>query len=283
MSSSESNGRGAPWRGQYRSFHHAPRRFYRPPAYLAAHGEVRACQCPLLASILPRRAGHGVDAGTEPGLSAGCQTRSSEIGKMTLRVVGAGLGRTGTTSLKAALEFLLKAPCYHMDEVYAHPEHVEVWRSALRGDSADLSALMEGYAASVDWPAGAFWRELSSLFPHALFVLTVRESAEAWWRSANATILEKNRQPVSPKDPLAVSSGMIEEMMSLRFTPDWNDRESALAAYERHNESVRQAIAPGRLLEWKAGDGWEPLCARLEVPVPKTAFPTRIRPKSFAG
>ena len=83
---------------------------------------------------------------------------------MTLRVVGAGLGRTGTTSLKAALEFLLKAPCYHMDEVYNHPEHVEVWRSALRGDSADLSALMEGYAASVDWPAGAFWRELSSLF-----------------------------------------------------------------------------------------------------------------------
>ena len=68
---------------------------------------------------------------------------------MTLRVVGAGLGRTGTTSLKAALEFLLKAPCYHMDEVYAHPEHVELWRSALRGDSADLSALMEGYAATV--------------------------------------------------------------------------------------------------------------------------------------
>ena len=174
---------------------------------------------------------------------------------MTLRVVGAGLGRTGTTSLKAALEFLLKAPCYHMDEVYNHPEHVEVWRSALRGDSADLSALMEGYAATVDWPAGAFWRELSSLFPHALVVLTVRESAEAWWRSANATILEKNRQPVSPKDPLAVSSGMIEEMMSLRFTPDWNDRQSALAAYERHNESVRQAIAPGRLLEWKPSDG----------------------------
>ena len=202
---------------------------------------------------------------------------------MTLRVVGAGLGRTGTTSLKAALEFLLKAPCYHMDEVYNHPEHVEVWRSALRGDSADLSALMEGYAASVDWPAGAFWRELSSLFPHALVVLTVRESAEAWWRSANATILEKNRQPVSPKDPLAVSSGMIEEMMSLRFTPDWNDRESALAAYERHNESVRQGIAPGRLLEWKPDDGWEPLCARLDVPVPKTAFPHKNSAKEFRG
>ena len=90
---------------------------------------------------------------------------------MTLRVVGAGLGRTGTTSLKAGLELLLSAPCYHMDEVYAHPEHVEVWRSALRGDTSGLGAVMAGYAATVDWPGGAFWRELSSLFPDALSVV----------------------------------------------------------------------------------------------------------------
>lgn len=202
---------------------------------------------------------------------------------MTLRVVGAGLGRTGTTSLKAALEILLEAPCYHMDEVYAHPEHVEAWRLALRGDCSGLGAIMAGYAATVDWPAGAFWRELSSLYPGALVVLTVRESAEAWWRSANTTILEKNRQPASPGDPLAVSSGMIAEMMSWRFTPDWNDRQSALAAYERHNESVRQGIAPGRLLEWKPSDGWEPLCARLDVPVPKTAFPHKNSAREFRG
>lgn len=202
---------------------------------------------------------------------------------MALRVVGAGLGRTGTTSLKTALEFLLKAPCYHMDEVYDHPEHVEVWRSALRSDTAGLSAIMEGYAATVDWPAGAFWRELSSLFPQALVVLTVRESAEAWWRSANATILEKNRQPVSANEPLAVSSGMIAEMMAWRFTPDWNDRQSAIEAYERHNESVRQGTAPSRLLEWKPSDGWEPLCARLEVPVPEMPFPHKNSAKEFRG
>ena len=76
---------------------------------------------------------------------------------------------------------------------------------------------------------------------------------------------------------------MIEEMMSLRFTPDWNDRQSALAAYERHNESVRQGIAPDRLLEWKPDDGWEPLCARLDVPVPKTAFPHKNSAKEFRG
>jgi hypothetical protein len=202
---------------------------------------------------------------------------------MTLRVVGAGLGRTGTTSLKAALEFLLKAPCYHMDEVYDHPEHVEVWRSALRGDTAGLGAVMQGYAATVDWPAGAFWRELNSLFPDALVVLTVRESAEAWWRSANTTILEKNRQLASPDDPLAVTSGMIAEMMSLRFTPDWSDQESAMAAYERHNASVRQGVASGHLLEWKPDDGWEPLCVRLGLPVPETAFPHKNSAKEFRG
>lgn len=202
---------------------------------------------------------------------------------MALRVVGAGLGRTGTTSLKTALEFLLKAPCYHMDEVYSHPEHVEVWRAALRGEAADLGGVMEGYAATVDFPAGAFWRELSLLFPEALVILTVRESAEAWWRSANATIFEKNRQPVSPEDPLAITSGMIAEMMSSRFTPDWNDRDSAMAAYERHNDAVRQGVPPGRLLEWKPDNGWEPLCAALDLPVPSTAFPHKNSAREFRG
>jgi hypothetical protein len=202
---------------------------------------------------------------------------------MALRVVGAGLGRTGTTSLKTALEFLLKAPCYHMDEVYSHPEHVEVWRAALRGEAGDLGSVMEGYAATVDFPAGAFWRELSLLFPEALVILTVRESAEAWWQSANATIFEKNRQPVSPGDPLAISSGMIAEMMSSRFTPDWNNRDSAMAAYERHNDAVRQGVPPGRLLEWKPDNGWEPLCAALGLPVPSTAFPHKNSAREFRG
>lgn len=202
---------------------------------------------------------------------------------MALRVVGAGLGRTGTTSLKTALEFLLKAPCYHMDEVYSHPEHVEVWRAALRGDAADLGGIMDGYAATVDFPAGAFWRELSSLFPEALVILTVRESAEAWWRSANTTIFEKNRQPVSPDDPLAVSSGMIAELMSARFTPNWNDPNSAMAAYERHNDAVRQGVEPSRFLEWKPDNGWEPLCAALDLPVPSTVFPHKNSAREFRG
>ena len=94
---------------------------------------------------------------------------------MTLRVVGAGLGRTGTLSLKVALERLLGAPCYHMSEVFAHPEHVGAWRDAARGRPPDWSALFAGYRAAVDWPAAAFWPELSAAFPDAIVVLSVRD------------------------------------------------------------------------------------------------------------
>jgi hypothetical protein len=160
-----------------------------------------------------------------------------------------------------------------MDEVFEHTEHVEVWRAAIRGEPADLEGLMKGYVASVDWPGAAFWRELASLFPDSLVLLSVRESPEAWWRSVSPTIFEKMRHPAPPTAPLPLSSGMIEEMTRLRFTPDWNDREGAVAAYERHNESVRRAVAPKRLLEWQPGDGWAPLCMALGMPIPKIEFP----------
>src|SRR5579862_5982463 len=104
-----------------------------------------------------------------------------------MRVVGAGLGRTGTHSLKIALERLLGAPCYHMVEVFAHPEHVPAWRGAALGQMPDWHALFDGYAATVDWPSAAFWPELSEAFPETLVVLSVRD-AEAWWQSASQTI-----------------------------------------------------------------------------------------------
>ena len=106
---------------------------------------------------------------------------------MTLRVVGAGLGRTGTLSLKLALEKLLGGPCYHMAEVFAHPEHVPVWHAAARGEPVDWRALFAGYRAGVDWPQGSFWPEIAQAFPDALVLLSVRD-ADSWWQSASETI-----------------------------------------------------------------------------------------------
>src|SRR5438445_13745946 len=87
--------------------------------------------------------------------------------RMTLRVVGASLGRTGTHSLKIALEQLLGAPCYHMLEVIAHPEYARDWKRAIDGEPVDWEVVMDGYAAAVDWPAAAFWRELAAANPEA--------------------------------------------------------------------------------------------------------------------
>ena len=107
---------------------------------------------------------------------------------MSLRVVGAGLPRTGTRSLQVALGQLLGGPCYHMVEVFEHLEHVPTWRDAVRGQPPDWNDFLSEYDAAVDWPASAFWRELADANPDALIVLSVRDDGATWWRSADQTI-----------------------------------------------------------------------------------------------
>jgi hypothetical protein len=184
-----------------------------------------------------------------------------------LKVVGAGVGRTGTLSLKVALERLLGAPCYHMAEVFSHQDHVVLWRDAARGKMPDWAALMHGFEAAVDWPAAAFWPELTKAFPDALVLLSVRD-ANAWWKSANGTIF-----PATSRAPSELWRSMVEEMFSNRFTSEIHDRDAAVAAYERHNARVRAEVPASRLLEWSPGDGWEPICRALGVPVPDEEFP----------
>lgn len=185
---------------------------------------------------------------------------------MTLRVVGAGLGRTGTLSLKVALEKLLGGPCYHMVEVLTHPEHVAAWREVARGGSPDWQALFRDYRAVVDWPAASFWPELMEAFPDALVLLSVREP-EAWWKSASTTIFPTSRKADGDwRD-------MVDEVFAARFTSRLDDRAACIAAFERHNAEVRERVPAARLLEWRASEGWEPLCAALGVPVPAEPFP----------
>jgi hypothetical protein len=185
---------------------------------------------------------------------------------MALRVIGAGLGRTGTLSLKVALEKLLGAPCYHMTEVFAHPEHVALWHGAARGTMPDWEHLFQGYAATADWPSASFWPELCDVYPDALVVLSVRD-ADSWWRSASSTIFPTSRaQQGEWRD-------MVDAVFAARFTSDLDDGTACVDAFERHNARVRAAVPAGRLLEWRAGDGWAPLCGALDLPVPDGPFP----------
>jgi hypothetical protein len=198
---------------------------------------------------------------------------------MALRVVGAGVGRTGTASLKQALERLLGAPCYNAYELgVVHLEHVPLWHEAARGREPNWGDIYQGYVATVDWPAASFWRELHRAYPESLVLLSTRASTDEWFRSADATIIEFTRQAgeqeVTRWTPdMQAWYSMILDVFETRFTPAPFDEQLAKKAYERHNAEVRAEVPADRLLEWQPGDGWEPLCERLGVPVPDEPFP----------
>jgi hypothetical protein len=188
----------------------------------------------------------------------------------SLRVVGAGLPRTGTASMKEALERLLGGPCYHMREVFEHPEHSALWSRALHGDAAGWRACLQGYVAAVDWPASFFWREIADANPDAPVLLTVRTDARAWWGSVDATIMAVLRREALQHDP--AWAAMAIELFERTGIRD-GDPDGTMALYERHNAEVRAAVPPERLIEWRPGDGWEPICTGLGIPVPDEPYP----------
>ncbi len=185
---------------------------------------------------------------------------------MTLRVIGAGTGRTGTASLKLALEQLLGAPCYHMFEVSRRAGDAAAWRDAANGDPPDWREFFEGYAAVVDWPASAFWRELCEAFPDALILLSYRDP-ESWWKSASSTIFPSTLRASGER------RDMLDALFGRRFTLDLENRDACIAAYRRHVDDVRQNAPSHRLLQWQPGDGWAPICGALGLKVPDTPFP----------
>lgn len=191
---------------------------------------------------------------------------------MSLRVVGAGLPRTGTGSLAVALETLLGRPCYHMREIPGHPYDTGPhWARALATGSTDWDALFEGYVAAVDWPAALFWRELVAHDPDALVLLSLRDSTDTWLDSMEATVLPVARAVA----PAGWIGGRDLALMLERFagTADWDHREVLRDAHDRWVTGVRADADPELLLEWRPGDGWEPLCRALGVPVPDEEFP----------
>jgi hypothetical protein len=188
---------------------------------------------------------------------------------MELAVVGAGVGRTGTHSLKIALEQLLDAPCHHMLEILGDPVQVPAWTDAIEGRPVDWSTLLTRYRALVDWPGASFWPELSAANPDALVLLSVRDP-ESWYRSASNTIfLAFDHMPPE----LAPWMGAVRKLLHDRFSDRLDDPTAMMDAFARHNDAVRAEIPAGRLLEWSPGDGWEPICDRLGLPVPTEPFP----------
>jgi hypothetical protein len=187
---------------------------------------------------------------------------------MSLRIVGAGLGRTGTMSLKLAIEQLDLGPCYHMVEVFKNPAAPGYWEAAADGAPTDWEKVFDGYNATVDWPSASFYKTLADAYPDAKVILTVRDS-EAWFASTQATIFSRDyTQP-----PTTPFESMVRKVVGRMFDMRMNDRDWAISVFERHNAEVRRAIAPERLLTYEVAQGWAPLCAFLGVEVPGAPMP----------
>ncbi len=188
---------------------------------------------------------------------------------MTLKVVGAGVGRTGTHSLKIALEQLLGGRCHHMIEVLGDPTQVPGWTDAIEGRSVDWSEMLADYVSLVDWPGCSFWPELTAANPDALVLLSVRDP-ESWYRSASNTIFQAFDTVPPDLEPWMSA---VRQLFHDRFSDQLDDPTAMIDAYERHNAAVRDTIPAARLLEWTPGDGWVPICERLGLGVPEEPFP----------
>jgi hypothetical protein len=204
---------------------------------------------------------------------------------MTLKVIGAGFGRTGTLSVYTALN-QLGFPCYHMLEVLenqANKSHLDFWRKVgndAPGKQHDWHPVFSNYTAAVDNPACCVWRELLATYPDAKVLLTVHpRGAETWYESTLDTIYftEKMWQfkVLKYTTPFGRKMGDMSRKLIWQRSHKgtMNNKAAAIAHYHRHIEEVKAAVPADKLLIFSADQGWKPLCDFLEVPVPETEFP----------
>lgn len=189
-----------------------------------------------------------------------------------MRVIGAGLGGTGTLQAKAAIERLDFGPCYHIAEVQKHPEHTALWQAVANGGPFDWDTLFGAYESSVDFPACVVYAELMDAYPDAKVLLTVRDPDRAYDR-VRETIYRISTSPESPF-PAALRQVFDTLVWDRVFGGDFDDRASALAAHRRWDDDVKARVPADRLLVYDVDDGWEPLCGFLGQDVPAEPFPT---------
>lgn len=185
--------------------------------------------------------------------------------------------------MKLALERLGFGPCHHMEEVYRHEDQASHWQSLVAGEAAEWGGIFKQYRSSIDWPSAAYWHKLADHYPGAKILLTIR-SPESWYNSISKTIFPLLDEGY--KNPPLDYSGEVMQMahkliIENTFGGIINNKDHAIEIYKTHNARVMETAPKDRLLVYNLGDGWEPLCKGLGVPVPRTPFPQKNTRQEF--
>ena len=201
-----------------------------------------------------------------------------------MKLIGAGMPRTGTLTQKVALEMLGLGPCYHMVDVLADLDQAKLWQRALDGE-APWEQIFDGFNSTVDWPGGYFYRELMDVYPEAKVLLSVRDP-QAWERSMRETVwavrhgeslvrlLSSAQAHVNPQ-----WRGFLEMIDRLvwegegTFASGHAEPQQLIDTMIRHNREVEEVVPSERLLVWDVKEGWERLCEFLEARVPPQPVP----------
>lgn len=204
---------------------------------------------------------------------------------MTPSILGAGFGRTGTHSLKVALERLGFGPCHHMYRIRQMPDQVRIWRDIAYGAPLDPDTALEGFASQVDWPASFFWRQTSRHFPNAKVILTDRDP-DLWYDSLARTIIpgsllgrEKAPDPVNRDASDMIAKLILEGLFEGRY----DDRDFVIGKFLAHRQEVIDTLPAERLLVFQTKQGWDPLCNFLGVPIPDEPFPRTNSAEEFVA
>lgn len=213
-----------------------------------------------------------------------------------LKIIGAGFGRTGTLSLKVALEELGFNPCYHMTELLARPGDFAFWEAAAESKPVNWHDIFDTYQATVDWPGCTFYKDLMQEYPDARVLLTTRDP-ESWYESAKSTIYQVSRMIngslfsrilIRVVRFFGINGPRVGSLANIlvwdkTFHGRFADKAYAIEVFNEHIEEVKSYVPADKLLVYQVKEGWEPLCAFLGVEVPNKPFPRLNDRESFGG
>lgn len=204
---------------------------------------------------------------------------------MSIKVIGAGFGRTGTLSLKYALEKLGFGRCYHMVELLRNPDQIQYWEDLEKGKGIDWEQLFTGYQSIVDLPGYRVYQKILQHYPDAKVILNTR-SFDPWYESVYHTIFQAApslsqkivmslQMPFSPRLRKIVRVLKYADRVFWQgdFQGRFQDKEFTRKIYEKHHQDVIDHVPPDKLLVFEAKEGWDPLCRFLEVQKPKEPYP----------